>query len=496
MDDLWPSSGFCMFDIPPIFVVNDGGQTSNIVTEYCPRGDLRKFINDKDQRYSISLVIDWACQIFDTLVYLEKERIYHRDIKPANMLLGENCEIKLCDFGLSKSEITENSCYTVSGTMRYMPPETFDTIDGEQIYTYASDLYSAGIVLWECIERRAVFGNINKTAILFARICLVKDPRCVRRVPEDRPAAAKALEEASGLKNEPFYAEFCTRLYWLELDSKNTLLRPVDGRWQMEPTLEQLEVSAELVPAEFPSEYGFELRISQMMNILHSPIFRGVLSKTHCWFSLDNDNEYPSEMAVYEWAGVWKKLVLWGNRLRVDGINCSSFVIRNIQKLLNEGTSEAKGLHLHDGPWHFPFIGDRQMDFEEKYNVRIVLITPEDGRRYLSIFHCNKPDTFLSLLYQSNRCFNISMRSPYNIDKYEQMQLGIIAKDEAMKVTSEKINEWTYKRTMEPETGWKNWETRIWTANYRPTFDDINCFDYLKGPLPDMSYCREFDEMC
>ncbi|CAJ0585396.1 unnamed protein product, partial [Mesorhabditis spiculigera] len=146
--------------------------------------------------------------------------------------------------------------------------------------------------------------------------------------------------------------------------------------------------------------------ISRMINILHSPIFRGVLSRTRVWLSLQNIQEYPSEMTVYECAGVWKQLVLRGNDSGEDGINCSSFVIRNIQKLLNEGTSEGWGLYIHSGPWYLPCIGEKQKAFEEKYNVRIVLITLEGYesiRRSLCIFHCNKPDTLLFLRYESTR---------------------------------------------------------------------------------------------
>ncbi|CAJ0570263.1 unnamed protein product, partial [Mesorhabditis spiculigera] len=256
-------------------------------------------------------------------------------------------------------------------------------------------------------------------------------------------------------------------------------------------------IERKMIPAQFTSEVGFQLDIGRMMNILHSPIFRGVLSRTSGQLALGKSQEYPSEMAVYECAGAWKRLELWGAESRKDGINCSSFVIRSIQKLLNEGTSQGNGFYIHSGPWHFPFIGEKQKAFEEKYNVRVVLITYEGERstiRSLCIFHCNKPNTRLFLYYKSNRYFDISIGSPSDIDKYEQMQLGIIAKDETRKVTSEKINESTYKRTVAPETQWNN--ARVWTANYRPTFDDINSLDYLKGPLPDMSYCREFDEMC
>ncbi|CAJ0570239.1 unnamed protein product, partial [Mesorhabditis spiculigera] len=364
-----------------------------------------------------------------------------------------------------------------------------------------------------------------------------------------------ALEEAQSVL-EPEMSSVATmaELDFIEHIASDKLVEMIDKmREGKEVTVDEREkwvkkaIERKMIPAEFTSEYGFDLymgirgdgwktehrfvkgktdlqkvycsfieglgnirkenqeinlffisakscEISRMINILHAPIFRGVLSKTSGCLALNNSQEYPSEMTVYEWAGVWKQLTLGGDYRIKAGINFSSFVIRIIQKLLNGGTSGGVGYSIHRGPLHLPFIGEKQRDFEEKYNVRIALITHEkDGStsRYLRIFDFNKHDT-LSLRYGSDRYFNISMGSPSDSSKYEQMQLGIIAKDETMKVTSEKINESTYKRTMEKEGG----KPLVWTANCRPTFDDINCFDYLKGPLPDMSYCTEFDEMC
>ncbi|CAJ0584502.1 unnamed protein product, partial [Mesorhabditis spiculigera] len=183
--------------------------------------------------------------------------------------------------------------------------------------------------------------------------------------------------------------------------------------------------------------------IIRMINILHSPPFREVLSKTRCMLSLSTNTDHPTETAVYEWAGVWKQLLFNGLSLSEDGINFSTFVIRSIQNLLNGGTSNSSGLHLHNGPWHFPFIGEKQRNFEEKYNVRIVLITVEGNeseRRYLWILPRNKPNIAIYFIYDSDRYFKISMGSPSDIAKYEQAQLGIVAKDEEMKLGGEDLD--------------------------------------------------------
>ncbi|CAJ0585443.1 unnamed protein product, partial [Mesorhabditis spiculigera] len=223
----------------------DGGQPGNIVTEYCERGDLKTFIKNPEKSYSISVVVDWACEIFEALLHLERKEIFHRDIKPSNMLLGNSYEIKLCDFGLSKAELANNSCYGVIGTVRYLAPEAFTDHKNQQIYTYASDLYSAGLVLWECIERRDVFHETVGHQMLQSRICSgtpleranclgpVADliEKCIRGAPEDRPSAAKAGKEAKLLKEEPFYRMFGIWPMYAIPVPEDTVRLTVIGRW-------------------------------------------------------------------------------------------------------------------------------------------------------------------------------------------------------------------------------------------------------------------------
>jgi len=45
-------------------------------------------------------------QIFDGIRYLHASKIVHRDLKPSNILINEDCEVKICDFGLSRSLLT------------------------------------------------------------------------------------------------------------------------------------------------------------------------------------------------------------------------------------------------------------------------------------------------------------------------------------------------------------------------------------------------------
>ncbi len=87
------------------------------------------------------------------LILCRKHNILHRDIKPANILVSENGDYKLGDFGIAKT-VERAGSFTKAGTFEYMAPEVYN---GER-YGPAADLYSLGMVLyWLLNERRLPF---------------------------------------------------------------------------------------------------------------------------------------------------------------------------------------------------------------------------------------------------------------------------------------------------------------------------------------------------
>ena len=113
--------------------------------EYFKSENLRSFINGNkiSDEEKEKLVI----QFLRGLSYAHKNKIIHRDIKPENILVNENLELKLSDFGLalSATEAFVTKQYSIVGTPSYMSPEQ---IKGEKL-TLQSDLFSAGIVIYE-----------------------------------------------------------------------------------------------------------------------------------------------------------------------------------------------------------------------------------------------------------------------------------------------------------------------------------------------------------
>lgn len=91
--------------------------------------------------------------------------LVHRDIKPANVFLTFDGQVKLLDFGVAKMTATEQatSSQVVKGTVHYMAPEALDptkTIDRR------TDVFAAGLVLWEVANGRRIWGELTNFQIL------------------------------------------------------------------------------------------------------------------------------------------------------------------------------------------------------------------------------------------------------------------------------------------------------------------------------------------
>jgi len=138
-----------------------------------------------------------VAQVLAGLHYAHQFQIVHRDIKPANIYILKNGTAKILDFGIAKlasSEMTRTGM--VLGTVDYMSPEQIraeKTVDGR------SDLFSAGVILYELISGKKPFPGETITQIMFR---IVHDPPA--EVPQDRalpPFLIEVLRRA--LEKEP-----------------------------------------------------------------------------------------------------------------------------------------------------------------------------------------------------------------------------------------------------------------------------------------------------
>ncbi|XP_068344326.1 probable LRR receptor-like serine/threonine-protein kinase At4g29180 [Pyrus communis] len=133
----------------------DDANNLALIYEYMANGNLKNSLSDAERSSQMTwemrlhIAID-AAQGLEYLHHGCKPPIVHRDVKTANILLSENLEAKIADFGLSKvfaSDIETQVVSTVMGTAGYLDPEYYNC----QRLNEKSDVYSFGVVLLELI---------------------------------------------------------------------------------------------------------------------------------------------------------------------------------------------------------------------------------------------------------------------------------------------------------------------------------------------------------
>ena len=146
-------------------VVHDSDRNICLILEFCDF-DLEKLINisgNGQKGLPVQAVKCYFRQIVEALIELKKQNIIHRDLKPSNILVTRDNIVKLADYGLSRdlSKGRNNMTLNVS-TPGYKAPEI---ILGDKNYSYSSDIWSLGVILFKMITGLQIFNPINTTDV-------------------------------------------------------------------------------------------------------------------------------------------------------------------------------------------------------------------------------------------------------------------------------------------------------------------------------------------
>ena len=163
-----------------------------IVMENCEVGDLSyhvKMKNKENAFFTEAEIMNWFVQICMALQYIHSLGILHRDIKSSNIYLTSNNTVKLGDFGISKVLQGSEAAMTVVGTPYYMSPEV---CEGKP-YSYKSDAWSLGCVLYELCTLKHAFSADNLLGLVFKIVSGTAEPIPNRYSPQLRRITASML---------------------------------------------------------------------------------------------------------------------------------------------------------------------------------------------------------------------------------------------------------------------------------------------------------------
>ncbi|MBA0606161.1 hypothetical protein Godav_018670, partial [Gossypium davidsonii] len=152
----------------------DGGM--HLVLQLSPHGSLASLLYGSKEKLNWCIRFKIALGAAEGLCYLHEgcqRRIIHKDIKPANILLSEDFDAQISDFGLSKwlpNQWTHHIVSKVEGTFGYLPPEFF--LHG--IVNEKTDVFAFGVVLLELVTGRQALDSSQKSLIMWvgARMAL------------------------------------------------------------------------------------------------------------------------------------------------------------------------------------------------------------------------------------------------------------------------------------------------------------------------------------
>ncbi len=181
---------------PNIVAVHDRGETEDgayyIVMEYMPGGTLKDRI-EKEGPLPPAVATTLGLQIARALEAAHRRGIIHRDIKPQNVLLTEEGEAKVADFGIARaaSSATVTKTGSVMGTAHYLSPEQ---VLGQPA-SPKSDLYSLGVVLYEMLTGELPYDAETSMGIAMKHVSgELRPPKEVNpNVPEGINAIAMRL---------------------------------------------------------------------------------------------------------------------------------------------------------------------------------------------------------------------------------------------------------------------------------------------------------------
>ncbi len=149
-------------NIVPVYDYGEEDDCSYIVMGFVEGRPLREVLRS-GHRFSIPEALSVMEQLLDALDHAHGQKVVHRDIKPANVLVGEDGQLQVADFGIAKIDVAGlTRTGAVMGTPGYMSPEQCQGLPSDQ----RADIFAAGVILYELLTGERPFrANVEVAAL-------------------------------------------------------------------------------------------------------------------------------------------------------------------------------------------------------------------------------------------------------------------------------------------------------------------------------------------
>ena len=193
------SKAISLLDHPNIVKVYDVSVSETlqyIVMEYVDGMTLREYLNERGGKLTSRETVHFISQILKALDHAHRNGVVHRDIKPQNIMLLDNGQLRMMDFGIARVSRAENQLGggKAMGSVHYISPEQAKGDETDR----KSDIYSVGVMMYEMLSGKLPFDADDVVAVAMKQI--TDEPRSLQELAPTVPHGLAEITERAMAK--------------------------------------------------------------------------------------------------------------------------------------------------------------------------------------------------------------------------------------------------------------------------------------------------------
>ena len=183
-------------NIVKVYDVSVNDDLQYIVMEYVDGMTLREYLNQRGGRLTNRETVHFISQILKALEHAHANGVVHRDIKPQNIMLLDNGQLRMMDFGIARISRAENQLLNgkAMGSVHYISPEQ---AKGDET-DCTSDIYSVGVMMYEMLSGHLPFDADDMVEVAIKQIS--DKPKSLHEIAPEVPNALVEITEKAMAK--------------------------------------------------------------------------------------------------------------------------------------------------------------------------------------------------------------------------------------------------------------------------------------------------------